>query len=111
VQVDGRPTATAILSALREGRSFVSESPRGPQLYLEADRGRAGRASVEVRDGAGATLMLLSDLGPVGAAPVNDAAWDHSFEVPAGVRYVRAQLVAASGDLRALTNPIWADQL
>jgi hypothetical protein len=111
VHIDGQPTVRAILGALREGRSFVSESPRGPQLYVEPDRSRAGRVSVEARDGTGGTLMLLSDSGPVGAAPVNDAAWDHSFDVPAGVRYVRAQLVAASGDMRALTNPIWADQL
>jgi hypothetical protein len=110
VHIDGQPTVRAILAALREGRSFVSETPRGPQLYIEADRGRAGRVSVEVRDGAGATLMLLSDSGPLDAALVNDASWDRAFDVPAGVRFVRAQLVAASGDMRALTNPIWADR-
>jgi PHP domain-containing protein len=111
VHVDGRPTVSAILDALREGRSFVSQSPRGPQLYLEQDRGRAGRVSVEVRDGAGATLMVLSDSGPLDAAPVNDAAWDRAFDVPAGLTYVRAQLVDANGDMRAVTNPIWADRL
>ena len=102
---------SAILAALREGRSFVSQSPRGPQLYLEPDRGRAGRVSVEVRDGAGATLMVLSDSGPLDAAPVNGPAWDRAFDVPAGVRYVRAQLIDANGDLHALTNPVWADQV
>ena len=111
VHVDGPPTVSAILAALREGRSFVSQSPRGPQLYLEPDRGRAGRVSVEVRDGAGATLMVLSDSGPLDAAPVNGPAWDRAFDVPAGVRYVRAQLVGANGDLHALTNPVWADQV
>jgi hypothetical protein len=111
VHVDGEPTVSAILAALRDGRSFLSESPRGPQLYLQPDRGGVGRVSVEVRDGAGATLMVLSDSGPLDAAPVNDAAWDRAFDVPAGVRYVRAQLVAANGDMRALTNPIWADQV
>jgi hypothetical protein len=111
VHIDGQPTVRAILAALREGRSFVSETPRGPQLYIEADRGRAGRVGVEVRDGVGATLMLLSDSGPLDAAPVNDASWDRAFDVPAGVPFVRAQLVAANGDMRALTNPIWADQL
>jgi hypothetical protein len=109
--VDGVATVAAILAALRDGRSFVSESPRGPQLYLEADPGRAGRVSVEVRDGAGATLRLLSDSGALDVARVYDAAWDRAFDVPARVRYVRAQLVTASGDMRALTNPIWADQL
>jgi hypothetical protein len=101
----------SILAALREGRSFVSESPNGPQLYLEPDRTRAGRVSVEVRDGDGATLMLLSDAGSLDAAPVNDAAWDRAFDVPASVRYVRAELVGANGNVRALTNPVWADRL
>jgi hypothetical protein len=111
VQVDGRPTVNGILAALREGRSFISESPRGPQLYLEPDRGRSGRVSAEVRDGVGTTLLLLSDSGSVAAAPVNDIIWDRAFDVPAGPSYVRAQLVAANGDVRALTNPVWADRL
>jgi hypothetical protein len=54
--------------------------------------------------------MMLSDSGPLDTTPVDDAAWDRAFDVPAGVRYVRAQLVGANGDMRALTNPIWADQ-
>ncbi len=111
VDAGARPTVATIMAALREGRSFVSESPRGPQLYLEPDRGRTGRVVVEVRDGAGATLALLSDSGAIEAAPVNDAAWDRAFDLPAGSRYVRAQVVAANGDLRALTNPVWADRL
>jgi PHP domain-containing protein len=111
VHVDGEPTASTILAALRDGRSFISESPRGPQLYLEPDRGRVGRVNVEVRDGAGATLMVLSDSSPLDATPVNDTAWDRAFDVPAGVRYVRAQLVGANGNVRAVTNPIWADQI
>jgi hypothetical protein len=111
VDAGARPTVATIIAALREGRSFVSESVRGPQLYLEPDRGRTGRVVVEVRDGAGATLALLSDSGTIGTAPVNDAAWDRAFELPAGSRYVRTQLVAANGDVRALTNPVWADRL
>jgi hypothetical protein len=102
---------SGLLAALRDGRSFVSESPRGPQLYLEPDRGRSGRVSVEVRDGAGSVLMLLSDSGPFAAEPVSEPAWDRAFDLPAGPRYVRAQLVGPNGDVRALTNPIWADRL
>jgi hypothetical protein len=111
VRVDGGPTVSGLLAALRDGRSFVSESPRGPQLYLEPDRGRSGRVSVEVRDGAGSVLMLLSDSGPFAAEPVSEPAWDRAFDLPAGPRYVRAQLVGPNGDVRALTNPIWADRL
>jgi hypothetical protein len=111
VHADGRPTVAAILAALREGRSFVSESPRGPQLYLEPDRARAGRVSVEARDGAGTTLLLLSDAGPIAVAAVNGSDWDRAFDLPAGPGYVRAQLVGANGNVRALTNPVWADRL
>jgi PHP domain-containing protein len=111
VRVDGQPAVDAILAALREGTSFISESPRGPQLYLEPDRGRSGWVSVEVRDGAGTTLMLLSDAGRVDAAPVNGAAWERAFALPVGPHYVRAQLVGANAEVRALTNPVWADRL
>src|SRR5712691_10927477 len=105
------PNVDAILAALRKGHAFVSESPRGPQLYLEADRVRAGRVSVEVRDGQGATLQILSDAGSVASATVAAAGWDGTFAVPASARYVRAQLVSLTGEVRALSNPVWADRL
>ena len=111
VRVEGTPTVPAILAALREGRSFVSESPRGPQIYLDADRARSGRVDVEVRDGERSTLMLLSGSGPIAAGTVDAAAWDRAFELPAGVTYVRAQLVGANGDVRAITNPVWRERL
>jgi predicted metal-dependent phosphoesterase TrpH len=105
------PKVDAILAALRMGHAFVSESPRGPQLYLETDPGRAGRVRVEVRDGHGATLRILSDAGSVASAPVAGAEWDDTFAVPASARYVRAQLVGLTGEVRALSNPVWADRL
>jgi hypothetical protein len=111
VQVGDRPTVRAILDALREGRSFVSESARGPQLYLEPDGGRAGRVSVEVRDGAGGRLELLTDVASPVVILVDGDAWDGAFEVPAGAAYVRAQLTSTRGDVRALANPVWAERL
>ena len=111
VQVGDRPTVRAILDALREGRSFVSESPRGPQLYLEPDPARVGRVIVEVRDGAGTGLVMLSEAGAVETTAVTDPAWNRTFDVPAGASYVRAQLAGANGNIRALTNPVWTDRL
>src|SRR4029079_8185498 len=35
----GAPDAAAILAAIRAGRTFVSASPAGPQLYLHRTRG------------------------------------------------------------------------
>jgi hypothetical protein len=107
VHVDGRPTVDAILTALREGRSFVSESPRGPQLYLEVDRARKSRASVEIRDAVGARLELITAMGTLASTSAEEGA--RVFDVPDGARFVRAQLVSENGDVRALTNPVWID--
>jgi hypothetical protein len=104
-------TVASILAALREGRAFVSESPRGPQIYLDVDRARGGRVTVEVCDGAGATLQLVGRDGSIAAAAVDAASWDGSFAVPAGASYVVAQLASPTGDIRALSNAIWAEQL
>jgi PHP domain-containing protein len=108
VHVEGAPTVAAILAALRGGRSFVSESPRGPQLYLEADRARPGRVSVEARDAEDAQLELVTATGTIASEPVGSDAL--VLDVPGDARFVRAQLVAENGDVRALTNPLWMDQ-
>jgi hypothetical protein len=89
----------------------VSESARGPQLYLEADRGRAGRVTVEVRGGAGGRLELITDVASPVVSLVDGDAWDGAFEAPAGAAYVRAQLTSARGDVRAIANPVWAERL
>jgi hypothetical protein len=107
VYVDGAPTVGSILAALRDGRSFVSESPRGPQLYLDADRARKGRVSVDARDAAGARLELITQAGTIASKTAADGAL--AFEIPEDARFVRAQLVAENGDVRALTNPLWMD--
>ncbi|MEA2545270.1 MAG: hypothetical protein QOI09_543, partial [Chloroflexota bacterium] len=96
--------ADAILEAMRAGRTFVSASPAGPQLYLEP----GGRGvEVAVGGGAGATLVILGDKGAIGAAAVNSREWSTTVAVPRATAYVRAQLVASNGDIEALTSPIW----
>jgi hypothetical protein len=109
--VDAEPNVASILAALREGRSFVSASPRGPQLYLSPDRARRGRVIVEVRDGDGATLQLLDETGTASVASVDGAKWEKSFVARAGASYVRAELVSATDEVLALSNPVWADRL
>ena len=104
-------TVPSILAALKEGRSFVSESPLGPQVYLDPDPGHAGRVSVEVRDGSGAALQLLGDRGMLASFRIDGPSWDATFDVLRGTRFVRAQLMSPAGDVRALTNPIWAERL
>jgi len=110
VEAGPEPDAAAILAALRAGRTFVSSSPSGPQLYLEPG-GNGVRAAV--RGAAGLTLVVLGDAGAIGAAAVpatlpGDEEWAlDSLAVPRGTAYVRAQLIAPAGDLAALTSPLW----
>jgi len=109
VEAGPRPTVAAILAAIREGRAFVSASPRGPQLYL--DPVGAGRACVEARGATGCALLLISEAGVVDASTIDADAASRSIAIPAGTRYVRAQLVDRTGDVRALTNALWAERL
>jgi hypothetical protein len=95
--------AGAILDALHGGRTFVSASPAGPQLYLT--RGGAG-VEIEVRDGGGCVLMVLDQNGVVDSLVVDSAAWSRSLGVARSSAYVRAQLVAHNGELRALTSAV-----
>ena len=105
VEAGERLDPNAILEAIRAGRTFVSASPAGPQLYLEP--GGAG-VQVTVRGGAGATLTLHSSAGQLAAEPVADPdEWTVSHAVPRDATYVRAQLSDASGAVLALTSPLW----
>ena len=104
--VDAGPGADsdAILEAMRAGRTFVSASPAGPQLYLEP----GGRGvAVAVWGGASATLVVLGETGAIAAAAVDSGEWSTTVAVPRATAYVRAQLVASNGDIEALTSPIW----
>ena len=93
----------AILEAMRAGRTFVSASPAGPQLYVEP----GGRGiDVTVRGGANATLVILGDQGAIAAAAAGSDDWSTTVGVPRGTTYVRAQLVASNGDLQALTSAL-----
>jgi predicted metal-dependent phosphoesterase TrpH len=109
--VEAERNVTSILAALREGRSFVSASPRGPQLYLSPDPARRGRVVVEVRDGSDTTVRLVDEAGIATVTRVDSASWEEAFAAREGSRYVRAELVAPTGECLALTNPIWTERL
>lgn len=110
VQAGPELTAGAVVAAMRAGRTFVSASPAGPQLYLDPD-GREG-VRVAVRGGGGAAVLVIVD-GEVAAAEVVPATteqeWSTRASLPGDARYVRAQLVAATSELLALTSPLWLD--
>jgi hypothetical protein len=107
VETGPRAEVAAILGAIRAGRTFVSESPSGPQLYLDRSD---DSLVVGVVDGGAAAVHLVADQGIVAVAAVDAADWSRVFTVPRDVRYVRAQLVGSSGEMRALTSPIWFDR-
>jgi hypothetical protein len=106
--VDGgpEPTAATILDAIRAGRTFVSASPAGPQLYLDRI---PGGAEVAVVDGAGAALILAGQRGIMAATSVDTAEWSIRVPWPGETPYLRAQLGTADGVVVALTSPVWAD--
>lgn len=111
VQSGERRDAAAVLAALRAGRSFISASPRGPQLYLDPHPARGGCVHAEVRGARGATLRLCSSGGEIARAEIGVDGWDGSLDLPSAVPYVRAEVVGPDGSMLALSNPIWADRL
>ena len=104
VETGLNPDAQAVLEGLRAGRTFVSASPAGPQLYLDRDR---NGIEATVRDAAGAALVVIGDHGAIAAEASRPGTWSMTARVPRGLTYVRAQLVLPNGDLQALTSPLW----
>lgn len=116
----------AVLEAIQRGRSFLSESPHGPKLYLTAGDGRAlpgdtirpqnGRPApvqAHVLGGAGLTLRMVWNDGETHLpVPSDDAALP--FDVPlngaSAFGYVRAELLRPDGVVAALTNPIFLER-
>jgi hypothetical protein len=105
VEAGARPDVAAILGGMRAGRTFVSASPAGPQLYLDRVE---DELQVEVRGGRGSALLLIGDDGVVNATAVTSDERTMTFGVPPAT-YVRAQLVGSTGEVLALTSPIWLD--
>lgn len=106
VEAGPRPDAAAIIGGLRAGRTFVSASPAGPQLYLD----RLGdELAIEVRGGSGTALSLIGERGTIDAWAIDSEIVTVKARGPADTAYVRCQLVDPSGTVTALTSPIWLD--
>jgi hypothetical protein len=107
VHVEGEPSQAAILDAIRRGACFVSASPAGPQLIF--DRHESGRVRAHTGGAKGATIVLISDRGSETAFAIPFDDWETTVPYPAGVRYLRAQILDATGTMLAVSNPIWPD--
>lgn len=121
VYCPGPPSAAALLDAIRAGHVFISEAPRGPQLYLTAGPAMMGdsvarpadnRLAVAVRvvDGAGQIVEVCGAPGSMARLAVEspDQVFQTELDV-SGTPYVRAQLVGGdkASEMHALTNPIY----
>jgi hypothetical protein len=102
---------TAILDALRAGRTFISHQPptlKGPRLFLEGDEDSDGEfesmvgdavapgSSMRVRvEGApGSFLRIITNGGELAfdPVPVTGPTFEHAFTMPETSTWVRAEL-------------------
>lgn len=108
IQTDDELSVDSILTAIRAGRVFMSESPSGPQLYADLTDEVVAVHVVGAREDC---LMALDADGCIRAEaiPSNDAhfSWPVNQIIPEGERYVRFEVHAPGGIVRALSNPIW----
>jgi hypothetical protein len=110
-------TEAAILAAVARGHLYVSSGPRLELHGRAADgttammgdllpAGAAGLAIIWADVPVGSSVRLVADgqaLHEVVVAEAGDLEW----EVSAGTRWCAAELRAADGEVRAVTNPIF----
>jgi len=99
--------ARAILEAIKGGRCFMTDSPDGPQLYLEREE---GAVRIRIVNGHGTALSLVGATGIIATEAItdNDQTWSFALNVLGkGQTYVRAQIHGPFGGLRAISNPVW----
>lgn len=106
IQTDEPLSERAVIDAIRAGRTFISESPAGPQLYLS----RADDVvQARIVGAAGDAVLLVGKDGCVAAESIRDN--DGEFTWPKSALedpgFVRAEVHAATGNIRALSNPVW----
>ncbi len=125
IQGAGQPTtwvyaedasAAGVLQGLRRGHTFISHQPPnlgGPQIFIEADEDGDGEfeamAGDAVNDDAtlrvrvsGAPAAMLRIVGTGGEeigdpVPVTGPEFEHSFEVPDGTTWARAEIFLPDG--------------
>lgn len=101
-------TQESILAAIRAGECFISESPSGPQVYVRRD---GGEIVVHVAGAKGDALLAIGPHGCVAASAIDSAdaclTWPTDTLREPGAGYVRFEVHAPTGGIRALSNPVW----
>jgi hypothetical protein len=112
VRVEGELTPAAILQAVREGRTFLSESPSGPQMF---DVSTEDEIRLHIAHAKGHALLLV---GPQGVAHSEAIAGEdvelcyrkseirQALDEVKGVPFVRPEIHAVGGAVRALGQAI-----
>ncbi len=107
IHTDEPLSSGSILDAIRAGRSFISESPAGPQIYVR----REGNEIVARVVGAdGDALLAVGPHGCLAAAAITDRDETHRWPVDAlrdHGAYVRFEVHTPTSGIRALSNPVW----
>lgn len=113
IQTDEPLTSTSVLDALRAGRSFITESPSGPQLYLRLESDR-DMLHVHVVNAKGNALLLVGPDGVLDASTIDldnfAFFWPMEFFTGTGATmppFVRIEIHRAAGGVRAMSQPIW----
>lgn len=107
VKPDGPLTVESILAGLRQGRSFLSVSPNGPQLILESED--SGELRIHAGGARGDTLMLIAGGTLLESHVIDRDDWSLTAGLPPAQRYIRAQIVDNALNMKAISNPIWRD--
>lgn len=103
-------SSDSIISAIRRGDCFLSESPSGPQIYIhQYDK----RLEVRVVGAPGDCLMAVGHNGCLRAEAIRDSDETISWSIKKMLRetepYVRFVVITAGGLVRAMSNPIWQE--
>lgn len=123
--VEGDPSPTKLLEAMRAGHVFITEKADGARLFLNIGAAMMGdhvsraipaetNARVRVEGASGSILELHTDKGCIYREIITGDSWASEItftEADDLSLYIRAQLVEASGSIppavKALTNPIY----
>jgi hypothetical protein len=94
----------AVLSAMKAGWGYVTESPKGPHLSITANGQPMGsvlsaariEALAEVKSAEGDRLVWLDATGPIHEQVIDSSDWRGSFTADNAKTFLRAELIAAS---------------